>query len=686
MSVSTSAIRPAEGLSSQTGYSRKRNAADDMSSPAKKRKAVAFDSDVEVFNLDEASDNDPALIREETKRAIIRHLAGDSEAYNKLCDIFKTDPRRENAPSGRRIKIHLQAVLANISNLTKQCSKLVNAILNSEWAGKDQGHVTLFFQFLGNLVAVNSSFLPSVTQMLVALLSTTKPKRLPGFKRVNPSAIYERAHNAIQHLLNVSPTAASSLAASIIRQLRFDAETAQEDVVLAKNALKIAGYCEPLRSMILAHITTEVVKVDGFIQGELDDSEDLSVEDIIEDLASSQTYVPPSCQSLFEEGSPPHSVESDSDDDSDLDEELDEETKRQRRVKANIAKVDGILDLLFQYYDDCFSKSKSQDNAIELLFSHFHTIIIPTHRSRHTQFLIFHFVQRSDALIDRFATSCVSTIFDIKQPPIVRQITAAFLASFVSRGAQVSARVAQDCFTLLCGLLTDLQKEYTLSCRGPDYRRYSAFYATAQALFYIFCFRWRDLMVQTRVDDDDENGDQTIEYTLPSYFRETLSDAIFSPLNPLKICSEGIVHEFAKINAKTQTMFLWSKIEMNKRVRLVASKRSLADLPSGLNQPDRDTALTDNVLTDDYFPFDPYHLPQSKRWVSNDYRVWQGIDEDDPDQSESDENPLEEEEDGVSLDSMDEDEDIGVGERHDEEIIEDPDHENEYDSGSDDDE
>lgn len=33
----------------------------------------------------------------------------------------------------------------------------------------------------------------------------------------------------------------------------------------------------------------------------------------------------------------------------------------------------------------------------------------------------------------------------------------------------------------------------------------------------------------------------------------------------------------------------------------------------------------ENQHLDEYFPFDPYHLPKSKRWIEGDYREWTGI-------------------------------------------------------------
>lgn len=67
---------------------------------------------------------------------------------------------------------------------------------------------------------------------------------------------------------------------------------------------------------------------------------------------------------------------------------------------------------------------------------------------------------------------------------------------------------------------------------------------------------------------------------------------------------------------------------MNKRVQLPGYGTPTGS--SVANGVVRETALTnkkgeDVGQLDEYFPFDPYQLPRSKRWVEGDYRVWKGV-------------------------------------------------------------
>lgn len=132
-----------------------------------KRPKVKFDSDVEVRTVGDEWEKDPAVVREEVRRAVQRHSAGESELYDRIKAIFSADPRKEGSPSGRAVKMHLLGLLANVSLLNKACAGLVFAALDSDWIIKDEAFVTVFIKFLGNLAAAQSAFLNDVLRMLV---------------------------------------------------------------------------------------------------------------------------------------------------------------------------------------------------------------------------------------------------------------------------------------------------------------------------------------------------------------------------------------------------------------------------------------------------------------------------------------------------------------------------------------
>ena len=258
--------------------------------------------------------------------------------------------------------------------------------------------------------------------------------------------------------------------------------------------------------------------------------------------------------------------------------------------------------------------------------------MLPTYRSRHTQFLLFHFAQTSPLLVDDFVGACAHLAFEDGRPALLRQSAAAYLASFIARGAHVPAQVVQDVFNVLGAHLDLVRSKEDGRCAGPDLRRYGTFYAMVQALLYIFCFRWRDLLARRQGDGDDDDAAvlDSADLVWAPGTKEILMRNVYCKLNPLKICSPSIVHEFARIAHHVRFMYIFPILETNKRVRLVPSGPSSLQASSTHGSSHRATALSTRhdeggQQLDAYFPFDPYHLPVSRRWIHGDYVEWRGV-------------------------------------------------------------
>jgi RNA polymerase I-specific transcription initiation factor RRN3 len=617
----------------------------------RKRVRVQFDKEVEMREaswsgqekeLAVSAEKSAAVVREEVRRAIQRHVSGtDSEAYDRIKEIFSADPRRrdedgllsEDLPTHTTLKHHLMGLLSNVSSLDRSCNGLVNAVLHSEWLGRDESYIKLYIRFLGNLAAAQGSYLGSVLKMLANHLGEL-PKgtgKLPGYAPVQAAEIYSRTHMALRHVMQLIPSGSGTLSPILSMQFPFDTDSAKANIAYTRNLLKVISYAPELQADILALITEKVVKIDVQIQVDMEDIEDEVGEDALHAVSPEATML--------------EDDEDEVDDNASVasDDSLDVGSRRVKAIKDNILKLDGMIDSLFEYYAPPFAMGTIDDkeNALDLLLSHFQSIILPTYRSRHSQFLLFHFSQSSPILVDRFAATCVQLIFNKMQPGILRQSAAAYLASFVARGAHISGEVVRDVFDLLGTHLNNLRLDYEATCRGPDLRRYGPFYSTAQALLYIFCFRWRDLTTAAVDGDSPEQIDELEpeEIAFPPSVKEVLHQAIHSKLNPLKVCSPAIVSEFARMAQHLNFMYVFSILETNKRLR-VSSFRSISAMADPrFSQVERETRAGDDLgyQLDAYFPFDPYQLPRSRRWLENDYVHWRGIPGmDDQDEGDSD--------------------------------------------------
>lgn len=599
---------------------------DTPSSPAK-RARVTFDSDVEIVSADEEEALDPLVVQEQVRRALERHRLGDDETYERIRSIFTIPPDKPQAPSAKSLRIHLQAVLAHVALLSKECNTLVNAVLYSEWVGRDDAYYALFVRFLNNLAAAQRGYQSKIMGMLVEMLGPQKTRRVPGCKPVRQPTIHKRVLQAMRHITLNVPTAPGALADRLGARLRFEFEKAEDRMTYIRSFMNLIEYVPELTSDILTDILRELIKLDVHIQDSLDEEDDVE-EELLQHMSSSQTLLFQSSQTKVESMTDDDDMTSS--DESDFEDNGADKTPeelRRQQLRDNVRQVDMIMDILFNYYDKLVESSslEARHTAIKQLISQFHSHILPTYGSRHPQFLIFHFAQSDEITVDDFVTSCVDILVSKKHSAGIRHAAAAYFAGFVGRGSKVSGTVVQDCVDLLCDKLSMLQQQYTPDCRGPDVKKFGDFYAVFQAILYIFCFRWRDLASPSSDLEDDYYDDADHEeYHFSELFRETVYKAIHSPLNPLRICTPVIVEQFARLSQALSLFSLFSKIDENKHVRVVGHWRGMSDL--NISQPDRDQSwIGDNGMLEGYFPYDPYHLPISRHWIEDDYVEWKGI-------------------------------------------------------------
>jgi RNA polymerase I-specific transcription initiation factor RRN3 len=122
--------------------------------------------------------------------------------------------------------------------------------------------------------------------------------------------------------------------------------------------------------------------------------------------------------------------------------------------------------------------------------------------------------------------------------------------------------------------------------------------------------------------------------------KRILSCNVKSKLNPLKVCTPGIVEEFAKLAHKLSLVYVYPVLEINKRVRLSQYIKSSYSAGGRLRDIGNEAARDeDSLQLDPYFPFDPYQLPGSKRWLEGDYIGWEpipGLNADEEDEYDSD--------------------------------------------------
>ena len=315
--------------------------------------------------------------------------------------------------------------------------------------------------------------------------------------------------------------------------------------------------------------------------------------------------------------------------------------------------------------------------------SHFQTLlnlfsrqILPTSATQHIPFLLFLCSSFSHTHTDLFlgllvsqslyGTSTTSPTAASQRLSLTQRLAATvYIGSIVCRARFVSDDQARQ---VMAYLLAYIDGKLQQKRPAKSFEELPLFYAVCQASMLIFCFRWRAFSSEKESDSvlgememDGESVDETGESKWMQDL-EVLQRAIFSDLNPLLVnllhfwdaglmrgkgCNPTIVSTFAKVAHQTNFAYCFSIIDANQQSTHFqarsASSQSLA-APSrqysqssgpSLTLPRQARQFNVDAGMDSYFPFDPYDLPRSKRWIEGIYRTWDEVAIDSADESES---------------------------------------------------
>ena len=236
----------------------------------------------------------------------------------------------------------------------------------------------------------------------------------------------------------------------------------------------------------------------------------------------------------------------------------------------------------------------------QALLSIFDRIILRTFKSRYTQFLIFWYTSLDPQFADIFQGMLVdrallaggaephhyggsTTTEDgdksatmnayIATPELTRAAAASYIGSFVSRATFVDREGARRVVGVLCEFLNahlesveqtlrvgwaatsgvggDGTSFLTTTTTTTTQGQHTVFYAVTQAVFLIFCFRWRDLVDDEDMGDDDEQPKLYLDSTgmITGRTRKPINNnkskwmpelailkrVVVSVLNPLKV-------------------------------------------------------------------------------------------------------------------------------------------------------
>lgn len=383
--------------------------------------------------------------------------------------------------------------------------------------------------------------------------------------------VYERLHNLTQHLITVIPTLPSQLAPLVLRNFPHKRLPCKAQTTYIRNVLRLSEYCPQLTPHILNVIVERALAIDVEIQLEIEELEEmggneesslLAAFDSFDSLVGQDSDTDDSDDEIGDFGESLSDISSENDDDVTNEEDP---AARASHMRDMVRKLDASLEVVFGYLrrilerdnTSGFTEDPQHEAHFSALMNIFQSKILKTFKSRHTQFLLFWFASFKRDYADVFLGVLVTKALGMANPTsestneldmahnstdhdITRCAAASYLGSFVSRAAFIDAETTRHVVSIVCESidmhLTAFERTRILEQEGsdPNEGHHALFYALCQALFLIFCFRWRDLEIVEEVDEEaDGHGWRRRKQWLKPL--DVVQRMIVSELNPLKV-------------------------------------------------------------------------------------------------------------------------------------------------------
>ena len=591
-----------------------------------KRPKVEFDPSPTVHEI---KPRVAGQIRDEVDRTLQRAATGDLEEYN----ILKMHFQNEAAQNTRRdhkdgnyeplqpneLSDYILALAAVSKKLRdKRYRDLVKVVLETSWVGRDETFVYGFIEFLASLASFGS-YLADCLDMVFDWFYDSRPHTwmVSDCPVVDQTLAEERLHRAIKRLVQVAAATSRTIVSLAAKKWPNNEDGPRVHLTYVSHLLKIREYQPEIRGELLDIIVEKVVGMDVSMQEDLDSYEDevaVAVRRALE-------------RELVTDGQDDNSDSGTDTDDDDNDAHAG--LVHIKRVKNRVKVLDAMMDLFINFHSRHFVDVESFDakDHFNMLLSHFTKILLKTRRSRHFQFLLFHFAQKSEKLMDQFIGHCERHAFRDRGSAMA-DVAVAYLASFIARGANVPPHTIQRVFGRILAHLEERRKAYEPRCLGPNKELYSAYYTLFQAAIYIFCFRWQSLILSTppdTVDPEDPLSYLNQDLDWGDKTKLIFSSNVKSKLNPLKVCAQPIVEEFATMAYRLNLIYVMPTLELNKRIRLSQYLQGSYSAGAKLRDIGSDTREDFELQMDAYFPFDPYQLPRTKPFFMADFLAWKPI-------------------------------------------------------------
>lgn len=510
-----------------------------------------------------------------------------------------------------------------------KATALVSVLEKVPWQDVDEQDFLSFSKILVNLTSVCPSIAPAIFRLILTEACTKRSTRAEGL---------------LQNLVRFVPSSMAAVLSSLEYNFPYYSRPSEHLSNYLELLLALMRNVSALRPKILELIIEKFLTIDVAIQMEA-------------------THLPDELDVIDEA-----SEKSDDDEEKEAEEleALDSDLLRRSSspIALNMADLMGKLDsglvLLFDYFSSLKDSPEDLRATFDCLMQTFEKCMLPTFRSRCTPFILLYVTSLSPNLTDVFLGFLMKRLYHVFDQPgegrkrtvastasLLTVVTASYIGSFVARAKFLPPKLVRLSFDMLLtwclrflGDLPNHLRSGVKALRSSNSvvsERVAVFYAVAQAVMYIFCFRHRLLM-----QPHDTSGVTELKVN----YRNFLLPILQSSLNPLKWCMSSVVEEFSRLTEEYDLIDCHHI--MDKSARRSAPPQATTSADVGISKfddqpPSAQAAENTGAFLgdlDSYFPFDPLILKNASAYISSDlYNEWTNEVESDVESNDDDEVP-----------------------------------------------
>ncbi|XP_065036648.1 uncharacterized protein LOC135672123 [Musa acuminata AAA Group] len=255
-------------------------------------------------------------------------------------------------------------------------------------------------------------------------------------------------------------------------------------------------------------------------------------------------------------------------------------------------KLDGLMVIVCEHLK-LRADSGHLLNVFETLSEIFRIAVLKLHKSKFAQFLMFYACSLDPDICGlKFAVLLTDIFVSKHEDPDSRMKAVSYLASYLARAKFISSSLVASILKRLVDWCFEYCQYQDSQEKKINPQAHQVFYSGCQAVMYILCFRMRAIL--------------DVSHLRQLLFHMPLVSILCHPnLDPLKVCLPSIVQEFLR-QAKAGRLF----------------KISIPYLDDNSLESEFSKAFGGIERLDMFFPFDPYLLKDSDRFMRPNFEFW----------------------------------------------------------------